>query len=732
LLLLQSNLQHGRGVYTWAKGDVYDGSWCLEYGTMIRTYDPSRPTVLVEDLLASDVQRVSLVGQDDAKVSLLALDKKITSHAKFVIEDVDHRSHAVTRNHRVPLVWGANPTYSHRESLLSGSLSPAWTVTVYVKSPTPQHPHIGRAVTIQQRYWPNESAIPEPDLRVEQDAAKCDFLTAPRPVFRGSKAEARDHLAAFVREVSLLQGDVVELEAEELWARMESEFRNQEVGQPDRVNLAIATSLNPGQSIPASEPHARRVWFDASHQANFDAVYAQMEIDRAPYFVVASVASGGYQSQDISAHQSASRRQVDIVYMVSTFGRMDTDDDGNRCETARCLQEMWQALGIDLSAIRVMFTELNPVGQMGMNKSPTACAAMMRCALELGTASIAAFGVANEARWRDVANLLPQVSQVEQLEHGVSLQYRGQTVRVFLGDHPSVFSPSSRKSCVRALASAHSWCDGKVYQTHRLYESDEPGIRSVPIKEVVKHVMGDYADEEASNEWSKLAKTAGKVVAVQGDFMFQFVNIAVDGNHRFQLANGILTRNSDVRMHGIGKYSWPDGIVYLGEWVLGLQTGLGFKWSGLGTRPQFGRWLDNKLVQSLYVSPAVLAKMPGWTVEEFKAELEGKWAEMARTSAMQTSKVTRATPPKTKPATACTCTCKAKVCTCGCPCEKCVGSRSRVSSACCSTHPTSATSTPSDEWNSEVQDLIVKMRTSMEPHHFYQKNTHATNATSAR
>jgi hypothetical protein len=238
---------------------------------------------------------------------------------------------------------------------------------------------------------------------------------------------------------------------------------------------------------------------------------------------------------------------------------------------------------------------------------------------------------------------------------------------------------------------------------------------------------GDDGEEDrvAEVKRPKFGKEDGPVVIEKcgpgGLDVFRFVNIAVDGNHRFQLANGTITKNSDVRMHGIGKYSWPDGIVYLGEWVLGLQTGLGFKWSGLGTRPQFGRWLDNKLVQSLYVSPAVLAKMPGWTVEEFKAELEGKWAEMARTSAMQTAKVTRATPPKTKPPAACTCTCKAKVCTCGCPCEKCVGSRARVSSACCSAHPTSATSTPSDEWNSEVQDLIVKMRTSMEPHHFYQR-----------
>ena len=78
------------------------------------------------------------------------------------------------------------------------------------------------------------------------------------------------------------------------------------------------------------------------------------------------------------------------------------------------------------------------------------------------------------------------------------------------------------------------------------------------------------------------------------------------------------------------QYSWPDGIVYIGEWVAGVQSGLGFKWSGLGTKAQFGRWLDNKFVQTLYVAPAILAKMPSWTVEEFQHELDTRWADYQR------------------------------------------------------------------------------------------------------
>jgi hypothetical protein len=54
--------------------------------------------------------------------------------------------------------------------------------------------------------------------------------------------------------------------------------------------------------------------------------------------------------------------------------------------------------------------------------------------------------------------------------------------------------------------------------------------------------------------------------------------------------------------------------------------------SGLGTKAQFGRWLDNKFVQTLYVAPAILAKMPSWTVEEFTHELETRWADYQRPS----------------------------------------------------------------------------------------------------
>jgi hypothetical protein len=324
--------------------------------------------VLVEELKPFDVQRLFLQGQNDASVSLLALDLHVTSHAKFVIRDAEARVHAVSRNHRVPLVWGRDPTYSHHEAGEEADAYPSWTVTAWVKTTDAHHPMLGERVEIRQPYWPEDVQLPQD--RVHDDAA--------RPVFRGTQAAARDHVAQLAKQVSLHRGDVIELTAEELWARMETEFRGVEHGCADHVYLAISSVSK--EPVPAEPAHAKGI-----------------------------------------------------------------------------------------------------------------------------------------------------------------------------------------------------------------YDSNEPGIRSSKIASVTKHVRGDESDgEEYAPEVEaelpalkhpKFVANAGPLVVEDEELgPFRFVNIAVDGNHRFELANGVVTRNSDVRMHGVGKYSWPDGIVYIGEWVAGVQSGLGFKW----------------------------------------------------------------------------------------------------------------------------------------------------------
>jgi len=199
--------------------------------------------------------------------------------------------------------------------------------------------------------------------------------------------------------------------------------------------------------------------------------------------------------------------------------------------------------------------------------------------------------------------------------------------------------------------------------------------------------------------------------------------------------------------------------VYIGEWVSGVQSGLGFKWSGLGTKAQFGRWFENKFVQTLYVAPAILAKMPSWTVDEFQHELDTRWADYARIAHQQTAAgaagaAAAATPGPERPlgpaagaannalvptkgkkgtasagdkhthahdkagtgvssssssaaagggsgGVACTCTCTYKCqCRCGCTCALCAATQ------------------VGDEWPPEVFELIKRMRAAhdIEPH----------------
>ncbi len=129
---------------------------CLEYGTQISTRDPARRSLLVEELKESDVGHLFLEGQNDADVRLSAVGA-VTSRIKFVIEDKEKRTYAVTRNHGVTLVWGRNPHFNH----LIGSVYPSWRATIWLKTPTAQHPLLGEELSLSVRYWPEGQNLPE-------------------------------------------------------------------------------------------------------------------------------------------------------------------------------------------------------------------------------------------------------------------------------------------------------------------------------------------------------------------------------------------------------------------------------------------------------------------------------------------------------------------------------------------------------------------------------------------
>jgi hypothetical protein len=123
------------------------------------------------------------------------------------------------------------------------------------------------------------------------------------------------------------------------------------------------------------------------------------------------------------------------------YGPMDKDADGNRANTAVCLQEMWKMLEIDVNDTHILFTELNPVcsktGEIHSEEPfwDRLCAQTMLCALSIGTGCIVAFGHANGIHWRNAAGL-PGVTEFADIEGGVQFRFQGRVVRVYLGHHP--------------------------------------------------------------------------------------------------------------------------------------------------------------------------------------------------------------------------------------------------------------------------------------------------------
>lgn len=298
------------------------------------------------------------------------------------------------------------------------------------------------------------------------------------------------------------------------------------------------------------------------------------------------------------------------------YGPMDMDEDGNSARTATCLEELWEELGIDVNETRIFFCELNPVcsaTDVVHSDQPLwddVCADSMACALSLGTSAIVAFGAANRARWFKADELVEGITEFIQETSCVSFRYHGRDVCVFLGSHPSAWSVYSRSSCGQAMASAHNYVTGRAMaMVDMTHGANEPGIRSVPIHSIHKHVTdkkaakaedaAERAQQEAEEAKAqaeeaaataaevpagkyrcgcgsvitnktdnrKIHKTSGKHVAwqkaqdkeakgqaaqaseatgsssVAAIEPFRFVEIEVDGNHRFQLANGTITHN---------------------------------------------------------------------------------------------------------------------------------------------------------------------------------------------
>jgi hypothetical protein len=63
----------------------------------------------------------------------------------------------------------------------------------------------------------------------------------------------------------------------------------------------------------------------------------------------------------------------------------------------------------------------------------------------------------------------------------------------------------------------------------------------------------------------------------------------------------------DGRTSGLGTYTWAVGNVYEGEWADGQRSGLGVQWAKEGRMSECGRWANSRLVESC---PVPRSKIP--------------------------------------------------------------------------------------------------------------------------
>lgn len=108
---------------------------------------------------------------------------------------------------------------------------PRWRVEMFAKAATAEHA-IGERILVHLRYWPVGLPLPEEGSHDEA-----------HPVHRGTRASAREVLEAMADKLSLRRGDVLDLVAEELWARLETEFRATNKSQADCVYAAVTDGV---------------------------------------------------------------------------------------------------------------------------------------------------------------------------------------------------------------------------------------------------------------------------------------------------------------------------------------------------------------------------------------------------------------------------------------------------------------------------------------------------------
>jgi hypothetical protein len=193
---------------------------------------------------------------------------------------------------------------------------------------------------------------------------------------------------------------------------------------------------------------------------------------------------------------------------------------GQLAFTLTQLKRAWRATKVDqLAEHGIVITELNPIasqtGDVPTEKEEVdaVCASTMQHAIEIGTSVIVAFGDNARQRWKKVGQLVPGATGVDDMHKDViSFFYQARQVTVFTSVHPCNWSKFDNvvTSIVRAHLAVDPFSDVVVPDTEKLFATF-----SFQLCKPVEVTDGPY----------------------------EIARMKVTGNHRFLLANGVVTHN---------------------------------------------------------------------------------------------------------------------------------------------------------------------------------------------
>lgn len=517
---------------------------CLEASTLVAVADDRRHVAASElrhgdQLVGQDGAVVTITNGDSDSKATLPVEKTNRMYKITYGRDGYKESYTVTPWHLVTLRW--NQPISMRYQISNqASLS---TVAIEVVTMDGMRKAIG-ARTFRITSEPNgddasndfQGDHPKEVPHEAEDVRKSSSHAAPRlPTL---VADSREELEEMMWEWWATErrnpaseaskyhdmGDLLEVPAEELhnfsdWYSGDQTDRKQ---HDDRLVTGRLTTLPSSGPVPDSiepnvtftgvVPEGGRV--SLTHAASQTAV---RDLGRL------AMPQGDYQ--DVSAGMPAK-----VVFMLQSAESTTKSPSRSKAPTLMHLEHVMQTLQLPLGLDGgLVITELNGKINSKLREYDAVCRAQMHLVLqELGVSDIVAFGFYASWRWKNDAVNVTGVSHVRHSSVGgvdfVKLR----------------FTPANQDDVTPAWREVTVWCTRDPCREQNLSH----------VMSAVGRCYGiDVPLQEETTEGDRtLTSTEVSIMGVDAvDGESEYVSVEVDGNHRFALANGILTHNCGRR-----------------------------------------------------------------------------------------------------------------------------------------------------------------------------------------